>query len=595
MNSKSTWNWIILAAALFAFIFFFESRTRKTRPGPVLVLPGLNVTNVSAVQINPAGQLEIRAVHTNGSWQLVRPVNYPAQTLAIEALLGALERLSPVTHISNRELRERPQFDQEYGFNTPSCTIILEAGGQNSRVLIGSFTAPGDQVFLKVVGGDGVFVVGKDFLQFLPRSGDDWRDTSLLDLRTISFDQINVQSGDLTVTFQQNATNNSWRMTHPLQARADNLKLLERLQMLQALRVVRFVTDDPRADLDAFGLRPPELELTFNKGSNRLASLQFGRATTNDAQQIYAKREGVDSVVVVTAQPVIPWRARVDEMRDRHFVTYDRELGGIELRGDTEFDIIRSSNMWRIVQETFPVDTGLMNDFVILLGAMQITQFKDAVTEAELEGFGLANPTRTIKLLPVNANGGSETNGGLLLSFGVVDGVNVFGRRSDENSVYALRLEDYVQLPLAAWELRERRLWQFTEADVTRVIIKQDGKTRELIRHGTNSWSFAPGSQGIINEFGVEEAVHRLGQLAATQWVARDQDARAEFGIGSDAWSITLELKNGEKAVVEFGRHSQSGYPYAASSMGGESWIYEFPVAIYQLVSSYLAIPPDAP
>ena len=35
------------------------------------------------------------------------------------------------------------------------------------------------------------------------------------------------------------------------------------------------------------------------------------------------------------------------------------------------------------------------------------------------------------------------------------------------------------------------------------------------LRIGTNQWAFAPGSQGIINEFAIEEAVHRVGELSA--------------------------------------------------------------------------------
>ncbi|HMP81792.1 MAG TPA: DUF4340 domain-containing protein [Verrucomicrobiota bacterium] len=595
MNSKSTWNWIFVAAALFAFIFFYERHIRKPLPGPVLILPELKDAAIGALQVSPAGQLEIRAILTNGVWKLTRPVAYPAQSLAIESLLYKLETLAPAAQIGVRELRDRPQFDQEFGFDQPQFSIIVENNGRNTQILVGKTTAPGDQVYLQVVGVESVYVVDAELLRFLPVSGDEWRDTTLLDLRTISFDQINVRSGDLTITFQQNPTNNAWRMTHPLQARADSIRLLERLQMLQTLQVSQFVTDDPSADLELYGLQPPELELSFDKGTNRVTALRFGKTPTNDTALIYAKRDGIASVVTVSAGPVAPWRARVDDMRDRHFVTFDHEIGAFEFRGENNFDIQRSSNAWKIVQETFPVDILMMNDFVVTLGAMQITQFKDAVTAADLESFGLASPSRTIKLISARAASGTLTNEFLLLSFGLVDGVNVYARRSDEDAVYTVRLEDFVQLPDAAWQLRERRLWNFNEDAVARLIIKQNGKTRELIRHGTNSWSFAPGSQGVINEFAVEEAANRFGELAVTQWVARGNEYREPYGIGSQDHSITLVLKNGQRASVEFGRMAPTRYPYAATMLDGETWVFEFPFALYQLVNSYLSIPADVP
>ncbi len=39
MNSKITWFWALLAAGLFAFIFFFEGRLHKPDSGPGRILP----------------------------------------------------------------------------------------------------------------------------------------------------------------------------------------------------------------------------------------------------------------------------------------------------------------------------------------------------------------------------------------------------------------------------------------------------------------------------------------------------------------------------------------------------------------------------
>ena len=47
-------------------------------------------------------------------------------------------------------------------------------------------------------------------------------------------------------------------------------------------------------------------------------------------------------------------------------------------------------------------------------------------------------------------------------------------------------------------------------------------KRGSLIRTGTNQWSLAAGSQGIIDPPAVEETVHRLGQLTAAGWIGRN-------------------------------------------------------------------------
>jgi hypothetical protein len=92
MNSKSTWIWLVIAAALFAFIFVFQ---RLLWP-PVMelsrILPDLRPNTVTSVQVIPSGALEIRAVRTNGAWLLAKPVVYPARPAAVEALLAALQK-----------------------------------------------------------------------------------------------------------------------------------------------------------------------------------------------------------------------------------------------------------------------------------------------------------------------------------------------------------------------------------------------------------------------------------------------------------------------------------------------------------------------
>ena len=76
-----TWFWTILAATLFAFIFFFERHFRAGPTGPPKILPALKASAVSSVQILPKGQLEIRADRTNGLWQFIdsAATNYPVR------------------------------------------------------------------------------------------------------------------------------------------------------------------------------------------------------------------------------------------------------------------------------------------------------------------------------------------------------------------------------------------------------------------------------------------------------------------------------------------------------------------------------------
>jgi hypothetical protein len=487
MNPKNTWSWVIVAAGLFAFIFFFERHAHKQDGVPARVLPALKASDVTSVQVRPAGQLEIRVGRTNGTWQLTNPIAYPAQAASVESLLATLERLTSATYITAAELRRRPKADEEYGFDTPQYSLILQQADNQCQVLIGSRTAPGDQVFVQVVGVEGIYVVDAELLKLLPRTPTDWRDTSLVDLPNLAFDRLVVASGAKVLELQRDATNKLWRMTLPLQARADNDRIAEALQKLQALRVLQFVSDDPNSDLDFFGLKPANLELTLAKGTNVVALLEFGKSPTNDASQVYAYRQGLSTIVAVSGEPLRVWRASVNEFRDPHLLTLPTRVDEVEVHGAEDFTLLRQAgNAWHIASQSYPVDNGLVNEFIGSLGALQVVQYvKDVVTDPDLPTYGLATPLRQITLKSNSTSGTGATNAVIAqLAFGVIQEDKVFARRADEDFVYAVKFTDYQRLPSASWQLRERRFWNFTTNDVTRLVLRQGGKARQLVRNG---------------------------------------------------------------------------------------------------------------
>ena len=180
------------------------------------------------------------------------------------------------------------------------------------------------------------------------------------------------------------------------------------------------------------------------------------------------------------------------------------------------------------------------------------------------------------------------------LDFGAVRDDKIYVRRSDENSVYAVKANDYQRLPSAGWQLRDRHIWSFTTNEVSRVTIRQNGKVRQVIRDGANQWSLAPGSQGIINDFAIEETIYRLGELTAAVWVNRGDQNREHYGFSTNSHQLAIELKRGDQPQtlnLEFGGFAPSQFPYAAVTLDGQRWTFEFPWLLYQQILHSLTIP----
>ena len=604
MNPKTTGIWFVIAAALFAFILLFEHFLRPPPPASNVILSGLLPSAVTGVQVIPSGALEIRADRTNGAWLLTRPIRYPAQPAAIEALLDALRKLTAATRLGAGELRQHTNANTEFGFEPPQISLAIEFDGQRRQLLVGNKTAPGDQVFLRVVGIEGAFVADAGWLKLIPRSADDWRDTALASPGNTQLDWILLTNGAKVIELRRNPTNRLWRMTvASLQARANGERITGDLQRLLTARVSRFVTDDAKADPAAFGLQPADLDLWLGRGTNFAAALHVGKSPTNDPTQVFARRDDWNTVVTTAREPLSPWFGAVNDLRDPRLLELTAPVAEIEAstlrsstatedgRGQNNFTLQRhGSNDWQIIGEKFPVDAGSVQQFIKTLADLRIAEFvKDVVTAPDLLAYGLATPARQIIL----RSAAGDTNSAIVqLSFGLTQTNEIFVRRADEDFVYAVKTEDFNRLPEAAWEFRERRPWNFTESDVAQITIHQDGRTRQIVRNGPNKWSLAPGSQGIINDLALDEVAHRFGELAAAGWVGRNVTDPGKYGLGATNLQITVELKNGEKHTVDFGENlPQAQTALAAVTLEGERWAFVFPPVLYQFVLSYLTIP----
>lgn len=592
----------MFAAALFAFIWFFERHISQNPDAGkhARALPQLDPAKVTSIQIRPAASDEIRADRTNNAWILTKPFSYPALPAAIEALLDALQNLPGQSYISAEDLKNRPGSDKEFGFDSPQVSVIFQQGGYRGQLLIGKRTALGDEVFLQVVGTEGLFVVDAALLNYFPRTANDWRNPVFVALQNISFDRISVTNAGKVFELQCDSANKHWRMSQPIKARADNTRIEDVLRRLNNARVEQFVSDNARTDMESLGLQPPELALGFAQGTNELLSLQFGKSPTNDPGRVFAKVAGQNSVVLVSGQMVSPWRVSTyNDFRERHLVSAQlADIRQIEIHGSENFILQRQPNgSWQIAgAENSNPDAGAVLELIRDLNNLEVTQFTtDAATDVDFRDHGLAPPVRQYILRSATVFGGTNSTAtattNVILAeihFGSTNENKVFARRTDENYIYAVNASDFQTLPSAGWQFRDRRIWNLSGSNITKITVRQNGKTSEMLRSVTGQLPFAPGS-------GIEEAVNQLCGLTAAAWVAHDDAAGKQFGFTEKSLQVSVEVKNGDKAqtfTVDFaGTFSPRRLATAAVDLDGQRWVFECPRQLYEPVELFLTIP----
>lgn len=554
---------------------------------PVKVVPDLQVTNVTRVQLRVTGTPEILVERTNGGWHMLKPVAATVRPFAVDGLLRYLAELKPDNYLSAHELVNYPNATADFGFESPQISLMLYRGTERRQVLIGSRTAPGDQVFVQLAGRPGIHIVSTNLLGLIPHSASAWRDTQLLDWQSLQFDRLQVSHAGRTMELVFNPTNRQWRLAR-LQARADSTLVEEALAELVRLQIAKFIDEDSNEETLATGLDPADLELTFSIGTNRQAILEFGSPLANSTNLVYGSRGDSTELFAVPTEGLSPWRVPAAEYRDRHLFSLQAVPDSIEVRALDQFTLTRqTNNLWRVEPGNFIADTNYMSELIDAMVQMQITKFvKDVVTGPDLPDYGLGAPAREYTV-----NTGGVDVGGVRVLFGTNQVGVVYVKRSDEASVATVRPVDFDFLPAASWEMRDRRIWLFDESAVTNVHIEQGDLMRDLVRKGTNSWALAEGSFGQINTFGVDETIHRLGDLTAARWVEWGDVDRARYGFTNAAHKVSVQLTNGAIREVEFGGTAPSQYPYALVTIEGQPCVFEFPWATAQYIETYLSIP----
>jgi hypothetical protein len=583
MNWKTTWALVGVAGMLLAFILLVENRIPAGIQPPTRLLT-FQSSSVTNLQLRYTNNLVLRVERdaAESPWHLVLPIPYPAQGHAIEWLLAQLEVAVPQTEIPRRDLAE-------FGLEVPHATLTLLHGEGRTEISFGSKTTVSDGVYVQVSKKPGIFVLRSDLVDRLPRSHTDWRNIELFGSQLL-IDRMEVRASGRGFTLDFNPT---------MVTRADPAKCDAFLLKVMTTKVLEFVTDSPRADLESYGLEPPEAELSFYHGTNVQFVVEFGSSPTNDPTAVYARRMSHTNIVLVPRTALETLQVPHGELRDLHLVSFDADMvDAIEVTDGEPLVLNRQTNgSWQIVEpRRVAADTESVRAWLGILARLEGTVEKDVVTDFA-NPYGLDAPARQYILRAAGTNSaGTVTNRVIAqLDLGKIHGDKIFARRPDEATVYSLSSRDVEMLPRYAWQLRDKQVWSFTTNQVHRLTVRYKGQQRILQRLANGRWSLAEG-EGMIPATNprLDETMHRLGDLQAGFWVQKGDEHRATFGFNEGRGRLDIELKvNGgvETNFVEFGRQPTGRLPYALAEVDGETLIFEFPGQLYFMVLRDLLFP----
>ena len=206
-------------------------------------------------------------------WQIVAPTTAPPDPAEVSGLTLNLARLE-----IQRVVDENPPDLNEYGLAQPRVEVAFKADGEEHRLLLGSKTPPGTDVYAKRGADNAVFLISSYLESTFNRSTFELRDKTVLKVERDKLDAVELTTSGRTVRFAR--ADGEWRMTAPVPARADFSAVEGLVSRLSGLQM-RSVIEDPAAARKA-GLEKPVATARLGSGSSQ-ATLAFGAPAEDGA------------------------------------------------------------------------------------------------------------------------------------------------------------------------------------------------------------------------------------------------------------------------------------------------------------------------
>jgi hypothetical protein len=589
MNTRTNWVLLLAAIGLGAYVYLVDRRAGVAVRGGsgttamyVAVEPG-SVTAVELIRSNSV----MRVVMEDGIWRMTSPVGYPAQSASVQRFLDRLAVLVPTGYVTAAEVAAQPEAMKAFGLEPPLATVSLTT--QTGPVILrlgGASPQPG-RFYFQRVGSEGVFTADATFLESLPGSANEWRDRTLLDLGGRAFDRITLAGRGRTIFDAVRDGPGRWRLRQPLSARADGERLEALVSELQTVQVTGFESDALVIDRAAYGLQPPELELTLGNGTNDVARLQVGAWDTNHAGDRFVRRLTHTNLVRVAASELTLLEQPLDQFRDPRLLGPMEGVTRLELQGTNGFVVELEGTNWMVISpKRFRADNPTVEFLVSQLGTLEIVNFVNDVVPS-LAPYGLEMPSREFVAyrgtnVMAHLQVGAPANAERTL---------LYARRLDEPGVYAISRTVLFNLESAG----QLRSWHFNSEQVTAATVMHRGKQRVFGREG-GGWKVTEGEAGGLIADAMDEVLYRLGQWNSMRYAVLDEAALLRDGrFGAVDHELRLTFAEGtavRRLRMRFG--SSLGLSRIVLANFDEDPVglrLEIPEQLYEGLVQYLGLP----
>jgi Domain of unknown function (DUF4340) len=446
-----TYAAVLVLGGLGAYIYFVESKKEPASDGKPKekVFAALDKAKVKEVAIDNTGSEKVRLVKDGTGWKMAEPFAAPADTTAVDSLVGTLETLQ-----MDEVAVENATSFAEYGLDKPriAVSVTVEGAPAPLRLELGGKLADQSGVYAKVPDKPRVFTIASYVESSLDKKAFDLRDRDLLHVKRDDVKTVEVAGGGTAYALARDHKG-EWAFTKPVQTRAGRWSVDGLLGTVEGLRMESVAAEDAK-DLKAYGLDKPARTLTLGLASGGSKVLEIGKTAPGD-KKLYARHAGSSLVAVVPGALDEQLGKGLKDLRASRLLevaTY--EVEGFDVQEGAakrtfaktttkDKDGLDKAQWKKTAPEAKDLETSKVEDALFKLGGVEVQEFVDQPKDAS--AYGLDAP-----LLRVALRQGAK--GEASVEIGRKDG-SVYARRAGDAAVLKLDAAKADELVKAFQEL----------------------------------------------------------------------------------------------------------------------------------------------
>ena len=284
-------------------------------------------------------------------------------------------------------------------------------------------TPVGFNVFVEAPDG-AVYTTNATLRDTVDKTLLDVRDRSIVTVNVPDIARVEVTGSAVDFTAEREPPQpdgiERWRLTAPVEGRADRATLNTLLTRLGSGRAQAFVSEEPsEEDLAAYGLDEPATVLTLWSAGDTAVTLQVG-GESEEPEGRYARRLGGNAVFVAPNNLIDLIPDSLDAVRSKAVVSITRDrVNAVELEAaDRSLKLEKDGIDWRIIEPALDADATAVSALLSALLGLNAWGFGAEPATSSSYGFDDPHLSATLSLQPqIGAEAGVASES-VVLRFG---------------------------------------------------------------------------------------------------------------------------------------------------------------------------------